>query len=234
MFTKHNNKPRSNQSKPRCNHPSIKIVPNVRCNHSPLAGGSKLQGNFGEGAIKNFINSNAQLNPNSFTPSQNFLAENFTLPQGEGDCTEFRGEVPLGEGDDTELDKADCNECKTYNKSKNSYSQKKLQFAKNLRHNQTDAEGLLWYYIRSKQLGGFRFKRQQIIGKYIVDFVCFEKKLIIELDGSQHGEIDIIKSDKIRDDFLKYRGFKILRFWNEEIFKNCFEVLNFIYHQLRR
>ncbi len=222
MFTKHINKPRSNQSQARCNHPSIEIVPNVRCNHSPLAGESQSQlvGDADRGSIKNFINSNAQLNPNNFSPSQNFLAENFTLPQGEGD--------------DTELDKADCNECKTNNKSKNSYSQKKLQFAKNLRHNQTDAEGLLWYYIRSKQLGGFRFKRQQIIGKYIVDFVCFEKKLIIELDGSKHGEIDIIKSDKIRDDFLKYRGFKILRFWNEEIFKNCFEVLDFIYYQLKR
>ena len=165
MFTKHINKPRSNKSQARCNQSQ------ARCNHPPLAGGSKLQSNFGEGAL-------------SIT--------------------------------------------------KNSYSQKKLQFAKNLRHNQTDAEGLLWYYIRSKQLGGFRFKRQQIIGKYIVDFVCFEKKLIIELDGSQHGEIDIIKSDKIRDDFLKYRGFKILRFWNEEIFKNCSEVLDFIYYQLRR
>ena len=108
MFTKHNNKPRSNQSKPRCNHPSIEIVPNVRCNHppieivpnvrcnhSPLAGESQSQlvGDAERGSIKNFINSNAQLNPNSFTPSQNFLAENFTLPQGEGDCTEFRGEV---------------------------------------------------------------------------------------------------------------------------------------------
>jgi very-short-patch-repair endonuclease len=134
----------------------------------------------------------------------------------------------------TELEKG-CNfERGTNNKSKNLYSQKKLQFAKNLRHNQTDAEGLLWYYIRSKQLGGFKFKRQQIIGKYIVDFVCFEKELIIELDGSQHGEIDIIKSDKTRDDFLKYRGFKILRFWNEEIYKNCFEVLDFIYFQLKR
>jgi hypothetical protein len=62
-----------------------------------------LQGNFGEGAIKNLINSNAQLNSNSFTPSQNFLAENFTLPQGEGDCTEFRSEVTQGEGDCTEF-----------------------------------------------------------------------------------------------------------------------------------
>jgi hypothetical protein len=87
MFTKHNNKPRSNQSKPRCNHPHIEIVPNVRCNHSPLAGESQSQlvGDAERGSIKNFTNSNAQLNSNNFTPSQNFLAENFTLPQGEGD-----------------------------------------------------------------------------------------------------------------------------------------------------
>jgi hypothetical protein len=62
-----------------------------------------LQGNFGEGSIKNFINSNTQLNPNTFAPSQNFLAENFTLPQGEGDNTELRSEVALEEGDCTEL-----------------------------------------------------------------------------------------------------------------------------------
>jgi very-short-patch-repair endonuclease len=68
----------------------------------------------------------------------------------------------------------------------------------------------------------------------LVDFVCFEKELIIELDGGQHGKIEIIKSDKIRDDFLKYQGFKILRFWNEEVYKNCFEVLDFIYFQLKR
>jgi len=116
--------------------------------------------------------------------------------------------------------------------TKNSYSQSKLQFAKNLRHNQTDAEGLFWYYVRNKQLGGFRFKRQQIIDKYIVDFVCFEKKLIIELDGSQHGNNDIINRDKIRDDFLKLRGFKIIRFWNDEIFQNCSEVLDYVYYNL--
>jgi len=81
-------------------------VSNARCNHPPLEGGSKLQGNFGEGSIKNFINSNTQLNPNTFAPSQNFLAENFTLPQGEGDCTELK------EGDCTELKEGDCTEFK--------------------------------------------------------------------------------------------------------------------------
>ena len=74
MFTKHINKPRSNQSQ-------------ARCHNSPLAGESQSQlvGDAERGSIKNLINSNAQLNPNNFTPSQNFLAENFTLPQGEGD-----------------------------------------------------------------------------------------------------------------------------------------------------
>jgi hypothetical protein len=71
MFTKHINKPRSNQSQ-------------ARCHHSPLAGESQSQlvGDAERGSIKNFTNSNAQLNSNNFTPSQNFLAENFTLPQG--------------------------------------------------------------------------------------------------------------------------------------------------------
>jgi hypothetical protein len=63
-----------------------------------------LQGNFGEGSIKNFINSNTQLNLSPFAPSQNFLAENFTLPQGEGDCTELK------KSDCTELDNGDCKE----------------------------------------------------------------------------------------------------------------------------
>ena len=77
MFTKHNNKTRSNQFKPRCYH-------------SPLAGESQSQlvGDAERGQ-KLIANSNTQLNPNSFTPSQNFLAENFTLPQGEGDYTEL-------------------------------------------------------------------------------------------------------------------------------------------------
>ncbi len=112
MFTKHNNKTRSNQFKPRCYHPHFESAPNVRCYHPPLAGGSKLQGNFGEGSIKNFINSNTQLNPNSFTPSQNFLAENFTLPQGEGDNSELKKSdcTELKKSDCTELKKSDCTE----------------------------------------------------------------------------------------------------------------------------
>jgi len=64
------------------------------------------------GSIKNFIKSNTQLNPNTFAPSQNFLAENFTLPQGEGDNTELRSEVALEEGDYTEFKKGDCTEFK--------------------------------------------------------------------------------------------------------------------------
>ena len=96
MFTKHNNKTRSNQFKPRCNHPHFESAPNVRCHHSPLAGESQSQlvGDAERGQ-KLIANSNTQLNPNSFAPSQNFLAENFTLPQGEGDYTELSSEVAL-------------------------------------------------------------------------------------------------------------------------------------------
>ncbi|MBI4652697.1 endonuclease domain-containing protein [Candidatus Kuenenbacteria bacterium] len=63
-----------------------------------------------------------------------------------------------------------------------------IPFAKNLRKNSTEAEKLLWRYLRTKQFNNLKFRRQQVIGKYIVDFVCFNKKIIIKLDGGQHAE----------------------------------------------
>ncbi|MDP4001287.1 MAG: DUF559 domain-containing protein [bacterium] len=88
--------------------------------------------------------------------------------------------------------------------------------AKKLRNNLTDAEKHLWYVLRLNNLG-VKFRRQAQIGKYIVDFVCFERKLVIEIDGSQHA--DSI-SDKVRDSWLKSQGFKVLRFWNNEVLEN--------------
>ncbi len=108
------------------------------------------------------------------------------------------------------------------------YSPQIIAKAQKLRQNQTEAEDLLWHYLRNKQLNQHKFRRQQAIGKYIVDFVCLAKKLVIELDGGQHGEEENIKYDAKREQFLTDSGFKILRFWNEEIFKNCFEVLDYI------
>ena len=79
------------------------------------------------------------------------------------------------------------------------------QYAKNLRRQSTDTEHHLWYYLRANPLG-FKFKRQVPIGSYIVDFVCFEKHLVIELDGGQHLNNQLY--DKKRSDWLKAHGFK--------------------------
>ena len=71
---------------------------------------------------------------------------------------------------------------------KRQHTQNNLKFAQELRQNVTDVERLLWYHLRNKQLGGYKFRRQQPIEKYIVDFVCMSNKLIVELDGSHHAE----------------------------------------------
>jgi len=85
-----------------------------------------------------------------------------------------------------------------------------------LRKNMTDAERTLWRHLRLRQFAGYKFRRQQPIGKYIVDFVCFERKLIIELDGSQHsGEVAY---DSERSAWLEEQGFRVLRFWDNQVF----------------
>lgn len=91
--------------------------------------------------------------------------------------------------------------------------------AKVLRKNLTDAEQYLWYILQRKNFKGLKFRRQQPIGKYIVDFVCFSKKLIIELDGGQHAE-EQREYDKKRDSWLKGQGFIVLRFWNTDVLEN--------------
>jgi len=113
-----------------------------------------------------------------------------------------------------------------------SYSEKALTRAKELRANQTDAEKILWYHLQNKQLDEHKFRRQQPIGSYIVDFVCLEKKLVIELDGGQHNEEKGIKHDQKRTEFLEQSGFKVLRFWNEQVFKNIADVLDEIFAEL--
>ena len=113
---------------------------------------------------------------------------------------------------------------------KRQYSQQTLQNAKVLRQNQTNAEGLLWHYLRNKQMDGHKFRRQQPIGPYIVDFACMPRKLIVELDGGQHAKQEAY--DEKRDTFLQDKGYRILRFWNNEVFENCFGVLESIYNAL--
>jgi very-short-patch-repair endonuclease len=98
--------------------------------------------------------------------------------------------------------------------------------AKTLRKNNTDVERLLWEHLKARQLEGVKFRRQQPIGRYIVDFVSFEKNIVIEIDGGQHS---VGKDrDEERDNWLGVQGFKVLRFWNNEIIQNIEGVLEVI------
>lgn len=92
--------------------------------------------------------------------------------------------------------------------------------ARELRKNQTPQETKMWSILRNYQVKGLKFKRQYPIGNYIVDFVCKDIKLVIEIDGSQHNEIQNIKYDETRTKFLNSKGYTVLRFWNNDIDKN--------------
>ena len=102
--------------------------------------------------------------------------------------------------------------------------------AKWMRANPTDAERRLWSILRNKRLSGYKFKRQVILDWYIVDFVSFEHRLIIEADGSQHADN---KYDKRRDAYLESQGFKMLRFWNNDALKDTAAVAETIWHALQ-
>lgn len=94
--------------------------------------------------------------------------------------------------------------------------------AKSLRKKMTEVEKILWYHLRAQRFERFKFRRQHPLGKYIVDFVCLREKLIIELDGGQHAENS---NDMLRTKKLESLGFKMLRFWNNEITENLESVL---------
>ena len=94
--------------------------------------------------------------------------------------------------------------------------------AKRLRRNSTDAERNLWRHLRSRQLGGHRFRRQQPLGPYIVDFVSLDSKLVVEVDGGQH--IELVGCDDRRTGWLESQGFRVLRFWNNQALTETEEV----------
>jgi len=101
------------------------------------------------------------------------------------------------------------------------------QFAKENKQHETEAETILWKFLRNKQLG-VNFRRQHIIGEYIADFVCLSSKLIIELDGGYHQLPNQQISDEVRTKWLESKGFHVIRFTNEEIIGNIEEVINHI------
>ena len=105
-----------------------------------------------------------------------------------------------------------------------------LARAKAMRRNPTPAEQHLWTILRGHRLAGFKFKRQQKIGNYIVDFVNFERRLIIEADGSQHAESAY---DEVRDDWLKSQGFNIVRFWNNDVLAETEVVADAVWNALQ-
>lgn len=106
-------------------------------------------------------------------------------------------------------------------------------FARTLRKNMSDAEVRLWNLLRAKQLKGFKFRRQAAIGRFIVDFVCFPNRLIIEVDGSQHGEPDKLKKDEQRTEWLESQGFSVIRFWNHEVLEDADTVVETIWKALQ-
>jgi very-short-patch-repair endonuclease len=107
--------------------------------------------------------------------------------------------------------------------------QELLARAKYMRANPTDAEKRLWSMLRDKRMPVVKFKRQMVIAPYIVDFVCLERRLIVEADGSQHVDSDY---DARRDAFLRKEGFDVLRFWNTDILTNASGVFDAIYTAL--
>ena len=94
------------------------------------------------------------------------------------------------------------------------------QRARNLRNNMTEQERKLWSVIRNRQFFGYRFLRQYCIGNYIVDFVCREKQIILEVDGGQHNQQYDIDYDNNRTAYLNLKGYSVIRFWNNEIDNN--------------
>jgi very-short-patch-repair endonuclease len=101
--------------------------------------------------------------------------------------------------------------------------------ARRLRKASTDTERHLWRHLRDRQMEGFKFRRQHPIGRYVVDFVNLGKKVIVELDGGQHA---LDPGDKIRDEWLRSEGYKVLRFWNNEALNNMEGVLETIRNAL--
>src|SRR3954452_17523792 len=102
--------------------------------------------------------------------------------------------------------------------------------SRKLRANQTDAETKLWNRVRNRQINGDKFVRQEPIGPYICDFVCREKLLVIEVDGGQHSES---ARDEVRDRYLRTEGYRVMRFWNNDVLSNIEGVLTVIDEALR-
>ena len=108
----------------------------------------------------------------------------------------------------------------------------KHEFARRLRRDQTDVERKLWYALRARRFGGYKIRRQQPIGPYVVDFVSFQKKFVVELNGGQHGLVRNAEYDARRTRHLESQGFRVKRFWNSDLIENFDGVLEGIWREL--
>ncbi|WP_421865409.1 endonuclease domain-containing protein [Parvibaculum sp.] len=104
---------------------------------------------------------------------------------------------------------------------------------RSLRGNMTDAERRLWGRLR-RDAFGYNFRRQHRLDRYVVDFVCLELRLIIEIDGGQHNLASGIARDRLRTAWLESRGYEVLRFWNNEVLLATNDVVETVWHALRR
>jgi len=102
--------------------------------------------------------------------------------------------------------------------------------ARRLRRDATDVEQRFWLAVRDRRLGGFKFRRQVTIGPYVADFACVECRLIVELDGGQHGE----EADVARTAYLEGLGWRVVRFWNNEVVENFAGVLEVVLAELKK
>jgi very-short-patch-repair endonuclease len=102
--------------------------------------------------------------------------------------------------------------------------------ARRLRDTQTDAESKLWMRLRNRQVNGAKFRRQHPIGPYITDFCCMENGLVVELDGGQHAEQ--VQADQKRSGYLERKGYRVLRFWDNEVLANIEAVMERIFQVL--
>ena len=100
------------------------------------------------------------------------------------------------------------------------YNKNLKPFSSQLRKTMTEAEIRLWARLKARQVGGFRFNRQKIIGNYIADFYCHEAKLVIEVDGSQHHTAEGIQADRRRDAYMESCGLRVLRFTDTDVLTN--------------
>ena len=112
--------------------------------------------------------------------------------------------------------------------------QNQRDFARTLRSAPTDAEKRLWHFLRGEKLGGHKFRRQAAVGPYVVDFVCFSLKLVVELDGPQHLEPGAVQHDDRRTKWLRSRGFQVIRFRNQELDEDVQAVVQEIRGMIER